>query len=102
NVCLPTSPWIIESASIELADSVTGAPVTTSLAPFPCTVREKTTPFVLPPGTFAISLAARNDVGDAFDMPAPVFLPPPSVRTIIRGEVVNLDVIEIGVNPLPR
>jgi hypothetical protein len=97
--CINT--WIIESVSIELADAVTGARIADNLAPFACSLREKTTAFVLPPGTFAISLAARNDVGDGMNIAMPVSLPPPSVRTIIKGDVVNLDLIEIGVNPLP-
>jgi hypothetical protein len=93
--------WQIESVTVELADATTGAPIASNLPSFPCSLREKTTGFTLTPGTFAISLAARNQIGDGMNVPAPVSLPPPSVRTVIRGDVVNLDVIEIGVNPLP-
>ena len=100
-LCLPSNTWEIESVSVNLADATTGAAVPTGLPPFECSLREKTTAFVLPPGTFAISLGATNVVGDGMNVMAPTALPPPSVRTIIRGEVVNLDVIEIGVDPLP-
>ncbi len=96
--CMPD--WRIRTVSIELADATTGAPVSTDLSPFACSLREKTTAFVLPAGTFAVSISADNvnaDLGAA-----PVALPPASVRTIIKGDVVNLDVIEIGVDPLPR
>jgi hypothetical protein len=93
--------WQIESVTVQLADAVTGVPVGTNLPSFACSDREKTTAFALPPGTFAISLAARNQIGDGMTVAAPVAVPPPVVRTIVKGEVVNLDVIEIGVNPLP-
>jgi hypothetical protein len=102
NLCLPSNPWIIESVNIVMGEATTGTPIQTPLKPFACSLREKTTPFVLQPGTFAVSLAATNDIGDGMNVPAPVALPPPSVRTITSGDVVNLDVIEIGVNPLPH
>jgi hypothetical protein len=102
NVCDSSNTWVIESVSIQLAYADTGVPIANNNLPsFPCSIREKTTGFTVPPGTFAISLGAVNDIGDGLSVPAPVALPPPSVRTIVKGEVVNLDVIEIGVNPLP-
>jgi hypothetical protein len=97
------NPWQIENVSVTLANANTGAPIPDGLSAFPCSIREKTTPFVLPPGTFAISLAVTNDVGDGMNVPAPVAVPPPSIRTIVAGDVVNLDVIEIAVDlPLPQ
>jgi hypothetical protein len=101
NVCDSSNLWVIKSVSIDLSDATTGVPIADNLPSFPCSIREKTTDFVVTPGTFAMSLGAVNQIGVGLSMPAPVALPPPSVRTIIKGDVVNLDVIEIGVHPLP-
>jgi hypothetical protein len=95
------SSWRIDSVSVELANAVSGAPVITNPPSFACSDRERTTAFELPPGTFAISLAAHSDSSDGLATPTRIALPPPSVRTIVKGEVVNLDVIAIGVDPLP-
>jgi hypothetical protein len=103
--CGSNNSWIIETVSIVLespsgqSDGGTGD---FGLTPFPCSIREKTTPFTLPEGTFAITIDVVNVDGAPDHAPQPVALPPPSVRTIVAGNVVNLDVIEIGVNPIPR
>lgn len=98
-VCTADSPWVVKTVAIVLRDPNTGVHVV-DVDPFPCSAREKTTDFTLPSGTFAIGLDAI--VTDGQGRAAPVAIPPPEVRTIIRGDVVNLQVIEIGVQPLPQ
>ena len=100
NSCSPYSIWVVRSVSVTLRDPSTGVPVG-GVGPrtFPCELRESTTAFDLPAGTFAIGLSA--DVFDGMGNPAPAVVPPPEVHTIVRGEVVNLQDIQIGVQPLP-
>jgi hypothetical protein len=91
----PPYSWSILSVQLVLADPVDGTMRDCSDCNFNCNQREATTSFDLDPGTFAISLTA---------VPGPntqVVTPAPAIRTIKIGEVVNLDVIELGVRPLP-
>jgi hypothetical protein len=98
--CADTSIWVVRSVTVSLRDPSTDAPVAVPEAPtFPCDKRESTTAFDLPAGTYAIGLDV--DVFDGHGNPAPGVVPPPEVHTIVRGEVVNLQDIEIGVQPLP-
>jgi hypothetical protein len=101
HACTAANAWIVRDVAITLRDPSTGEAidVTAEVKPKQCRTRETTTDFVLPVGTFAIGLQAN--VFDGAGHPAPVQIPPPEVRTIVRGEVVNLQIIEIGVNPLP-
>ncbi len=98
--CSAISIWVVRSVSVTLRDPSTDVPIA-GVAPrtFPCDKRESTTAFDLPPGTYAIGLTA--DVFDGMGQPAVGVVPPPAVHTIVRGEVVNLQDIEIGVQPLP-
>jgi len=98
--CLATSTWVVRSVSVTLRDPSTGQPAA-GIEPrqSPCDKRESTTAFDLPSGTYAIGLSA--DVFDGMGNPAPGVVPPPEVHTIVRGEVVNLQDIQIGVQPLP-
>ena len=96
--CDFSAEWVVRNVSITLRDPTTGELVLAGES-FKCSQREKTTKFVLPTGTFAIGLDAA--VVDGHGMPVPVFLPPPEVRTIVRAEVVNLQIIEVGVHRLP-
>ena len=97
-LCEFGTEWEVRTVNITLQDPTTGALVLTG-DPFKCSQREKTTRFDLPTGTYAIGLDAA--VFDGHGAPQPVFLPPPDVRTIVRAEVVNLQIIEVGVHPLP-
>ena len=99
-LCSPLSIWVVRSVSVTLRDPSTDEPVA-GIAPrqFPCDKRESTTAFDLPAGTYAIGLTA--DVFDGRGNPAPSVVPPPEVHTIVRGDVVNLQDIQIGVQPLP-
>jgi hypothetical protein len=98
-LCDFSAEWVVRDVSITLRDPTTGELVLAG-EPFKCSTREKTTRFVLPTGTFAIGLDAA--VFDGHGAPVPVYLPPPEVRTIVRAEVVNLQIIEVGVHPLPQ
>lgn len=99
-VCSPTSTWVVRSVSVTLRDPSTGEPAA-GIEPrrFPCDKGESTTAFDLPAGTYAIGLSA--DVFDGKGDAAPGVVPPPELHTIVRGEVVNLQDIQIGVQPLP-
>lgn len=94
-----SSPWVVRGVYVQLGDPETGVPIDLGVKEpqAPCAARELTSKFNLPTGTWAISLAA-----DAPDMGTPVVTPAPQLRDIQRGGVVNLDVVEIGVDPLPR
>lgn len=96
--CGAGNAWIVRTVAITVRDPTSGASVL-DLPASPCTKREETTNFDLPEGDFAIGITA--DVVDGQGNPAASQIPPPEVRTIVRGEVVNLQIIEIGVNPLP-
>lgn len=98
--CAVSSIWVVPSVSVILRDPSTDDPIPGIEArTFLCEKRESTTAFDLPAGTFAIGLAVA--VTDGMGKPVPAALPPPEVHTIVRGEVVNLQDIEIGVQPLP-
>ncbi|HXU68520.1 MAG TPA: hypothetical protein VN947_04285 [Polyangia bacterium] len=98
-LCATYSIWVVRSVSVVLQDPTTGQPSGVAPREFLCEKRESTTEFDLPPGTYAIGLEAK--VFDGTGAPAPFVVPPPETRTILRGEVVNLQDIEIGVQPLP-
>ncbi len=94
-----SSNWLVYEVYVVLANAETGVAMDLgSEEPIaPCAARELTSKFDLPTGTWAISLAAN-----ASDMGTPVVTPAPQLRDIESGAVVNLDVVEIGVDPLPR
>jgi hypothetical protein len=98
--CDAASIWVVHSVSVILRDPATDAAVP-GIEPrtFPCAKRESTTAFDLPAGTFAIGLTAS--IFDGMNQPEQSIVPPPEVHTIVRGDVVNLQDIEIGVQPLP-
>jgi hypothetical protein len=98
--CAFSSIWVVRAVNVTLRDPGTDQPIQ-NVAPkrFPCDQREDTTAFELPSGTYAIGLTAETF--DGAGNPAPGVVPPPEVHTIVGGEVVNLQDIEIGVHPLP-
>lgn len=96
----PLPAWRIEKVRLVVADAVTGVPVLPAddkRLLFNCNQREAITPFSLPVGTFALSLRA---VDSGMDDVA-VVTPAPSVRQLKSAEVVNLDVEELGIHPVP-
>ncbi len=95
--CNFQSPWVIRSLAVTLQNPTTPTDATRSES-FPCGGGENTTSFTLPTGTWAIGLAVVAT--DGLGQPAPAQVPPPEIHTIVKGEIVNLQVIEIGVNPL--
>jgi hypothetical protein len=92
-----SSSWVVDGVHVSLRDPSTGVPITLTDRPqAPCSARELTSKFDLPTGTFAITLDP-----DSTDVVPPV-TPAPQLRDVVRGAVVNMDVVEIGVDPLPR
>ena len=98
--CAHQNPtWTIQDVSLVLADPATGVPMMSRPeweAEFDCSQREGTTPFELPVGTFALSIQPTTVSPEGGAVAAA-----PQVREIRAGEIVNLDIVEIGVNPLP-
>jgi hypothetical protein len=96
----PLPSWRIDRVRLVIAEPVSGIPVLPADDPrllFNCNQREAITPFSLPTGTFALSLRAVNLQGvDDFS----VVTPAPSVRALKSAEVVNLDVVELGIHPV--
>ena len=96
---LPT--WRIGCVRLVISDLLDGGESLVDLGglctgfDFPCRQREATTPFNLAPGNYAMSLRA-------IDANVEVVTPAPAVRTVRKAEVVNLDVVELGIHPLPR
>ncbi len=96
--CADETDWRITRVQLALVDQSTGQPLAN--APLgldaSCRARELTTPFELPPGTYAISLRA-------YDPATPELIqaesPSPEIRTLRRSEIVNLDVVELSVVP---
>jgi hypothetical protein len=96
--CQFDSPWVIRSLAVTLADPSSGQVLKSQ--GFPCGIGESTTSFTLPTGTFAMGLDVTATTGNG--NAAPAFTPPPEIHTIVKGEIVNLQVIEIGVHPLAQ
>jgi hypothetical protein len=94
--CDFTSPWVIRTLHVVLSNASTGE-ITRSDG-FNCGDGEHTTTFTLPPGSWAIGLEVDAVNGNGQQVPSVV--PPPEVHTIVKGDIVNLPVIEIGVHPL--
>jgi hypothetical protein len=92
----PLAAWRIEKVRLVLANPVTGDEARPDLL-FNCNQREAITPFSLPVDTFALSLRAVN--GGLDD--SGVVTPAPSVRQLKAREVVNLDVVALGIHPVP-
>lgn len=94
--------WWIKHVRLDVADPVSGQKtfIESRFVEFTCRTREATTEFEIPLGTWALSVRAVNPP----DPPCAKVgtTPPPQVRDVKKGEIVNLDVIEIAVNPLPR
>jgi len=101
--CAGSGPgWEIDLVRLVIVDPLApGAapPIDPEKAKFLCNQREATTPFEIKSGRYALSLAAF-DVSGGVETPVGA-TPAPAVRTIKQGEIVNLDVVEIGVHPIP-
>ena len=96
----PLPSWSITSIHLVLADPQSGVErpppcAASGCVDFQCSQREATTPFSLPLGNYALSLRASSPDSD-------LVTPAPAVRTIKKAEVVNLDVVEIGIHPVTR
>lgn len=95
-----TAGWRVDRVRLEVTDPVSGAPVPIDdrYVLFPCRQREATTPFQIPPGTWALSLRAYDPANPARDQGS---TPAPAVREVRKAAITTLDVIQIAVSPLP-
>jgi hypothetical protein len=102
--CEGRPAWIVSRVRLVVRDTETDLPV--ALPPeqttFRCDQREAITPFSIPPGIQALSLRALLP-GDGMAIPDvdQAATPPPIVREVRRGVVVDLEFIDIAVEPLP-
>jgi hypothetical protein len=100
--CAGSGPgWEVDVVRLVVVDpeNPAAAPIAPDKAKFLCNQREATTPFAIKPGRYALSLAAFTVAGGLETRTGAT--PAPTVRTIKQGEIVNLDVVEIGVHPIP-
>ena len=97
--CAPTYGWTVHRIEIELTDEKTGeaALLADPRLTFDCSRREATTPFIVPPGNYGIRVHARDPArGDCVEG----HTPPAISRALRKGDIVNLDVVEVGIlNP---
>jgi hypothetical protein len=99
--CAASYGWVVHAVRLIVADPESGAPVAVAdpYVLFACKSREATTPFHIPPGSWALSLRAYNpaapQAGDEGTTPAPV------VRDVRAASITKLDVIQIGVHRPP-
>ena len=96
----PVPEWVVHNVRLALADPASGAPVAVDpgYVIFSCRQREATTSFHIPLGRFAIDLCAFSSNPAVCDEGV---TPPPQIRIVKKAEIINLDVIEIGVRPRP-
>jgi hypothetical protein len=102
NICDARNAWIVQDVQIVLADPATGdVNMDPHLAQFSyhCAEGEATTDWSLPVGRWAVSLSARAH--DVAGKPVQAATPAAEVRDLTAGGVVNLQVIEVAVDPLP-
>lgn len=98
--CSPEYGWRVSRIAIDLVDQATLMPPVLadggeSKLQFDCDKREETTPFVIPPGSYAVRITAMNPSGESTCVAG--YTPPAVPRTIRQGDIVSLDVVEIGV-----
>ena len=100
--CAGSGPgWEIDLVRLLIVDpeDPTVVPIDPEKAKFLCNQREATTPFQIKPGRYALSLASFTVAGGVETRTGAT--PAPTVRTIKQAEIVNLDVVEIGVHSIP-
>jgi len=93
----PDGAWVVHNIALMVADPVTGAviaidPPTEIL--FSCRQREATTGFRIPLGRFTFDLCPFSTDSTVCDEGV---TPGPAIRTVRKAEIINLDVIQIGV-----
>lgn len=94
--CSPEYGWTVHRIEVELTDEATGLPVLDGdpRLVFECNRREGTTPYIVPPSSYGIRIKAIDPTrGDCVEGQTP----PTVIRTIRRGDIVNLDVVEVGI-----
>jgi hypothetical protein len=90
----------IARVQLRVTDPTTGAeiPVDDRYTLFDCARGEATTGFRIPEGEHALSLRAFDPAEP--DRPQAT-TPPPVLRQLSRGAIVNLDLVELAVDPFP-
>jgi hypothetical protein len=91
-----TQEWWVDQVELTIVDTATNQQV--PIEPFPCKDRERTTPFTIPQGRYALSLRADRLTTPAYcekDCSRQWPTPPPAIRDIKPAEITNLDVIEV-------
>lgn len=98
--CPRGSGFHIARVQLQVTDPSSGelVPVDDRYTLFECTRSEATTGFRIPEGLHALSLRAFDPADPARPQAT---TPPPVVRQLSRGEIVNLDLIELAVDPTP-
>lgn len=93
NVC----GWHIDRVGLKLTSPSQGSSAVLKKS-FACSRREATTDFDVEPGQTGIALVAL----DANNLPLPdVITPPPQLYSVVAGQIVTLDILELGVDPAP-
>jgi hypothetical protein len=96
----PQQEWVVNHIRLTVTDPAGGElaidPPTAVL--FSCRQREATTSFKIPLGRFAFDLCPFSTDPAVCDEGV---TPAPTIRTVRQAEIINLDVIEIGVRPPP-
>jgi hypothetical protein len=96
--CAAQPGWRVTRVQLRLIDQATEQPLANAPNGLdsPCSARELTTPFELPPGIYAISLRAYDPaMPDLIEAESPL----PEIRTLRNSEIVSLDVVELSVVP---
>jgi hypothetical protein len=104
DVCKQACPneWLVHAVRLVIADPSTGQEiggVPDRDIVFPCHIGEATTGYDIPVGNFALSLKAYDPSNPS--APPEGVTPPPTIRQINKGELLNLDVIAIAINAPP-
>jgi hypothetical protein len=91
HACVNLPRWKIDTIHLRIATLDGNVLTFADAMQYPCAQGEATTPFDIPPGTYALSLQAEAGGGEVGVAPAPL------VRQVERGQVVNLELIEVGI-----
>jgi hypothetical protein len=94
----PTPEWVVHHVRLKVTEPVTNVPIDINpdVVVFSCAQREATTSFQIPLGRFALDLCPFDVDPNVCDEGV---TPAPEIRTVKQAEIINLDVIEIGVRP---
>lgn len=99
--CAPEYGWTVHRIEVELTEETTDQPMLKGdpRLVFNCSSREATTPFIIPPGNYAIRLRAVDPTRQSATGESCVegHTPPAVTRRVRQGDIVNVDVVEVGI-----